>query len=108
MLPMLAPVSLLRCASLSLLTALVCATSAAAAGDPVMPLSDVRPGMACTGYTVIKGVDVTSFDASIVDVAADGSGENRILVRISGPAVDETGAGPGFSGSPIYCPGGDG
>ena len=32
----------------------------------------------------------------------------RILVRVSGPAVDATGIGPGFSGSPVYCPGADG
>jgi hypothetical protein len=30
--------------------------------------------------------------------------DSRILVRVSGPAVDGTGVGPGFSGSPIYCP----
>ena len=28
----------------------------------------------------------------------------RILVRVSGPAVDATGVGPGFSGSPVLCP----
>jgi hypothetical protein len=27
----------------------------------------------------------------------------RILIEASGPAVDRTGIGPGFSGSPIYC-----
>jgi len=30
------------------------------------------------------------------------------MVRASGPAVDETGIGPGFSGSPIYCSAGGG
>jgi hypothetical protein len=39
----------------------------------------------------------------VVDDAASGEGP-RILVRVSGPAVDATGIGPGFSGSPIYCP----
>jgi hypothetical protein len=34
--------------------------------------------------------------------------EAGILVRVSGPAVDATGIGPGFSGSPIACPGADG
>ena len=29
-------------------------------------------------------------------------------MRVSGPAVDATGLGPGFSGSPILCPGADG
>jgi hypothetical protein len=101
-------VSSLRTAPLILLVWLCCAAPAHAAGDPIMPLSEVRAGMACTGYTVIRGTDIASFDASIVDVADDGSGESRILVRISGPAVDGTGAGPGFSGSPIYCPGADG
>jgi hypothetical protein len=105
---MLTPVSSLRCLSLTLLAWLCLAASASAAGDPIMPLSEVRSGMACTGYTVIRGVDVTSFDASVVDVADDGSGGGKILVRLSGPAVDGTGAGPGFSGSPIYCAGGDG
>ena len=46
-------------------------------------------------------VDVVSGDAS----ANDGA---RILVDLSGPVVDETGVGPGFSGSPIYCPDGTG
>src|SRR5256885_10124130 len=30
------------------------------------------------------------------------------MSRVSGPAIDATGIGPGFSGSPIYCPDGDG
>ena len=29
-------------------------------------------------------------------------------MRASGPAVDATGIGPGFSGSPIYCADGQG
>src|SRR3954452_22543056 len=102
MLPMLAPVSRLRCASLSLLAALGCAASAAASGDPIMPISDVRPGMACTGYNVLHGTDVSFFDAALVDIVSDAGGETRLAACFSGPAVDATGAGPGFSGSPIY------
>jgi hypothetical protein len=80
------------------------------AGDPTMPLSDVRPGMQCTGYSVIRGTEISTFDVEVLDVAAgDATGnEARILVRASGPAVDGTGLGPGFSGSPIYCPDGAG
>ena len=80
--------------------------SAASAGDPVMPLGEVRSGMQCTGYSVVRGTDVSSFGVEVIDVVDDrsnGSGP-RILVRVSGPAVDATGLGPGFSGSPIYCP----
>ncbi|MGH2948100.1 MAG: hypothetical protein ACRDPC_17910, partial [Solirubrobacteraceae bacterium] len=79
----------------------------AAAGDPIMPLGEVRSGMQCTGYSVIRGTEVSSFDVEVIDVV-DGEPESdgpRILVEASGPAVDETGIGPGFSGSPIYCGG---
>jgi hypothetical protein len=85
--------------------ALLVSAAPAYAGDPIMPLSDVHAGMHCTGYSVIRGTDVTSFEVDVVDVA-DGYGlptAPAILVRVSGPAVDATGIGPGFSGSPIYC-----
>lgn len=80
------------------------------AGDPVMPLGEVRSGMQCTGYSVVRGTDVASFGVEVIDVVDDrlsGSGP-RILVKVSGPAVDATGIGPGFSGSPIYCADGQG
>ena len=80
------------------------------ASDPTMPLSQVQAGMRCTGYSVIRGTEISSFDVQVLDVAAgEGTGgSGRILFEASGPAIDATGLGPGFSGSPIYCPGGDG
>jgi hypothetical protein len=80
--------------------------ASAHAGDPIMPLSQVSRGMHCQARTVIRGTDVTTFDAEVLDVVggANGAGGPMILVRVSGPAVDVTGAGEGFSGSPIYCP----
>jgi hypothetical protein len=101
---MLRGVPFLRPSALAALLALTTATSAAAAGDPVMPLSQVQRGMQCTGYSVIRGTDVASFDVRVDDVVYDAANAANILITISGPAVDETGAGPGFSGSPIYCP----
>jgi hypothetical protein len=68
------------------------------AGDPIMPLSQVHRGMHCTGYSVIQGTTISSFNVDVIDVTEDG-----ILFSASGPAVDETGIGEGFSGSPIYC-----
>src|SRR3954453_4701893 len=70
----------------------------AQAGDPIMPLSQVHRGMHCTGYSVVRGTDISSFDVDVIDVTEDG-----ILISASGPAVDQTGIGEGFSGSPIYC-----
>jgi len=87
------------------------APDVARAGDPIMPLSDLRPGMRCTGYSVIRGTEPSAFDVEIIDVISGDAASNdgpRILVRVSGPAVDQTGVGPGFSGSPIYCRDGQG
>jgi hypothetical protein len=95
----------LRIAAAALPACLVLASPASAA-DPFMPLSQVRAGMQCTGLSVVRGTDVASFSIEVLDVV-DGeavTGGPRILVRASGPAVDETGLGPGFSGSPILCP----
>lgn len=66
--------------------------------------------MSCTGYSVVQGTAISSFNASVVDVlnsngsASAGVQGASILVRVSGPAVDSTGVGEGFSGSPVYCP----
>src|SRR4051794_11667568 len=83
------------------------AAPAAHAADPIMPLSEVKQGMRCTGLSVVKGTEISSFNVDIVDVIAAETGLSgpRILIRVSGPAVDETGIGPGFSGSPLYCDG---
>jgi hypothetical protein len=86
------------------------ASAASAAGEPVMALDQVRPGMECSVRSVLKGTRIESFSARVVDVVSGsltGDGP-RILVRVSGPAIDATGIGPGFSGSPVSCPGDDG
>ena len=88
----------------ALLIAVLPAT--AHAGDPIMPLSQVTAGMHCTGYSVIRATDISSFDVEVIDVLA--GPDPQILVRVSGPAVDTTGIAEGFSGSPIKCDGGDG
>jgi hypothetical protein len=95
-----------RAASVVLLSFAV-ATPAAHGADPTMPLSEVRPGMQCTGLSVVRGTAIASFNVEVIDVIADdpAAGGPRILIRVSGPAVDSTGVGPGFSGSPILCGG---
>src|SRR6266498_3645306 len=83
------------------------AAQAAAQGDPIMPLGQVQQGMKCKGYSVVRGTAIDSFDVEIIDVVGGDTGA-MLLVRVSGPAVDATGVGAGFSGSPIYCPASDG
>lgn len=86
---------------------LLLAPGVATAGPPIMPLSEVRPGMRCTGLSVVKGTEISSFSVVIEDIVGGDRGADspRLLVRVSGPAVDATGIGPGFSGSPVVCDG---
>jgi hypothetical protein len=89
---------------LSVLGALACISgSAAAAGDPIMPLSQVHAGMDCTARTVVQGTTISTFNVHVIDIVQDPVQGARILVSVSGPAVDTTGVAEGFSGSPIYC-----
>jgi len=95
--------------TLAIAAALAVPAVASAQGDPIMPLAQVQRGMHCTARSVIHGTDISTFDTEVLDVVAgDAADDARILIRVSGPAVDDTGIGPGFSGSPIYCPDGDG
>ena len=92
-----------RAMLLGLALALVCA-SAARAAAPIMPLSEVKPGMRCTGLTVVRATTISRFRVDVIDVVATGAAEDaRILVRVSGPAVEGSGIAAGFSGSPVYC-----
>ena len=89
--------------------ALLVPAAPAFAGDPTMPLWQVSAGMRCTGYSVVQGTTISSFNVDVLDVAGgEATAGARILIGVSGPAVDATGIGPGFSGSPIYCPDGAG
>jgi hypothetical protein len=98
---------LVRRALLLAMTLCASAPVTARAQDPIMPLSEVRSGMKCTGLSVIRGTEISSYDVEVMDVIADDPafGGPRILIRVSGPAIDATGVGPGFSGSPIICDG---
>jgi hypothetical protein len=80
--------------------------SARAEGEPIMPLAQVRQGMQCQAASVVRGTTISTFDVEVLDVVrGDSAAESpRILYRASGPAIDATGIGPGFSGSPIRCP----
>jgi len=95
-----------------MVVAVLAAGSPAAAqtgnADPIMPLGEVERDMKCTGYSVFRETAIASFDVQVIDIVGGGQDGARILVRLSGEAVDGTGVGPGFSGSPFYCPGSDG
>jgi hypothetical protein len=77
--------------------------SALADGGPIMPLSQVHAGMDCTADTVVQGTTISQFSVHVIDIVQDPVEGPRILISVSGPAVDTTGVAEGMSGSPIYC-----
>src|SRR5260370_19481377 len=94
----------------TLVAGLVPAAIASADGGPIMPLSQVQPGMDCIGETVVQGTAISTFAVHVINVVQSGASPTgqrsgaAILVSVSGPAVDMTGVAEGFSGSPVYCP----
>lgn len=82
------------------------AAPAVADGEPTMPLAQVQRGMECKVRSVFKGTDITTFDAKVEDVVAGDAAAKKpyLLLRLSGQAIQGTGVGPGFSGSPVSCP----
>lgn len=103
------PRALVVCAATAGL--MLAAIGTAAAADPILPLSDVRAGMVGQARTVVRGTDIVTFPVTVIDVqrSSDGPGGSLILVRASGPLIDETGGvAEGMSGSPVYVTGVDG
>lgn len=92
--------------AVALLAGLALAPAAIAAGDPTMPLSQVKPGMHCTARTVLQGTTITSFTANVIDVVDGQPGVEgaRILMSFPDPKIQPFGIAEGFSGSPVYCP----
>jgi hypothetical protein len=98
----------LRHLLLSAIVVVALPAGTASAADPIMPLSQVHAGMNCTGESVVQGTTISSFGVYVIDVVQDPQQGPRILVRVSGPAVDLTGVAQGFSGSPVLCDDGTG
>lgn len=88
--------------SLVTLSMLAFASSASAAGEPILPLSDIKPPLDCTAKSVLSGTTPTEFPAKIKDIYRDGQ-NSWLLVEVSG-AAEQSGIAAGMSGSPVYCP----
>jgi len=101
----------LRRAALIIGTAGVLAAGPAAAADPILPLSQVRPGMVGVARTVVQGTTIVTFPVTVIDVQrrSSGPGGAMILIRADGPLMERTGGiAQGMSGSPVYVAGEDG
>ena len=76
-----------------------------ASSVPILPLSEIKPGMKGEALTVIQGEDVVSFPIEIISVVPQLESRPRhlIMVRAGGDIIKKTGGiAAGMSGSPVY------
>ncbi len=73
-------------------------------GPPqIMPVAEVKAGMKGYGVTAFKGAQPQRFDVEVLGVLEGWVPKGHmILIRLSGPVVEESGPFSGMSGSPIY------
>jgi hypothetical protein len=71
------------------------------------PLSEVRPGMTGTAWTVFQGAAPEPMQVEILGVlrGARGPGQDLILAQLHGAKPEYTGVVEGMSGSPVYVGG---
>ena len=71
------------------------------------PLSQVRPGMTGTAWTVFQGATPEPMQVEILGVlrGARGPGQDMILAQLHGAKPEYTGVVEGMSGSPVYIDG---
>jgi len=92
------------------------ATPTAASAQPItgpptnpgfFPLSQIRPGMTGTAWTVFQGSTPEPMQVEILGVlrGARGPGQDLILARLHGDKPEYTGVVEGMSGSPVYIDG---
>ncbi len=74
---------------------------------PIMPESQVKPGMRGVAYTVFEGTQPEPINVEILGTLGSMAGPKSdvILARLHGARVEYTGVVAGMSGSPVYIDG---
>ena len=95
------------CAAGILFLPLTPATVQAEDNLPVMPLSDIKPGMTGEWHTVVSGTRIDSFPMQVVGIAENFIGPQRpvIICKALDPTNIFTGPVAGMSGSPVFIAG---
>lgn len=75
--------------------------------EPIMPLSQIKPGMAGYAKTVFSGTKITPFEISVIGVLPrKTSPKNLIVIEVKDEYVRAHGGiAAGMSGSPVYING---
>ncbi len=91
--------------ALIFLTFMQITTPKVLADTQIMPATEIVNGMKGVGKTVVNGVKVEEFAVEVLGILQD-SNQELILVKVSGPVIDQTGGiAAGMSGSPVYIDG---
>jgi hypothetical protein len=70
---------------------------------PILPLSEVKPGMKGIGKTIFYGDQIEEFGVTVLEIMEDLYPQRDIIiVRLTGEKAEKTGVMHGMSGSPIY------
>ena len=88
---------------LSLCLAAGCLSPVMAAQE-FLPVSEVQEGMHGYAKTVVHGTKIDTFNVDVLGIMKHkgATGGDLVLVKVSGPLIDETnGIAQGMSGSPI-------
>ncbi|HPQ40881.1 MAG TPA: SpoIVB peptidase S55 domain-containing protein [bacterium] len=87
---------------LSLVPGLTGSTRAESDG-PFVPLSEITPGMICTGYSCFSGTDLETLTVEILGIIQSGTPEDSVIIgKVDSPSVRRGGIMSGMSGSPVY------
>ncbi|HLP24310.1 MAG TPA: SpoIVB peptidase S55 domain-containing protein, partial [Acidobacteriota bacterium] len=86
---------------------LAAAAHAQPANAPVLPLSELQPGMKGEVWTVFRGSESEPFAVQVTGILQNalGPGKSLILCELTDPRVQPMGAVAGMSGSPLYIDG---
>lgn len=77
-----------------------------AASIPTISVEELQPGMHGYAKTVIKGVNIETFDVEVLGVTGSDVTGHNILIKASGPLIERSGGiAQGMSGSPVYIDG---
>ncbi len=99
----LAKLGILMCLSLGSIV-----PSFAISDTEFLPVSEVKEGMHGYAKTVIHGTKIDTFDVDVLGIMKNkgAAGGDLVLVKVSGPLINETGGiAQGMSGSPVYIDG---
>ena len=93
--------SRMRCLAITALTVLSLPLTGK---EPIMPLSEVEPGMKGEWKSVVSGTQVESFALEVLGIAKNFIGPKRALIicQATDPKFKRIGLVQGMSGSPVY------